>query len=353
MQCMAIVALAFLHIIIDEATADPDSDLELAHRFSPILILTEDTDGLYPVMRPEPVQIVGADSARSLRFEIVGEDETGLFDSYTITYFNEPIESLENWTPPLVFPDVSFSMNRFAFLQRLYRHNARASLPESPPETLEYTIRPFFDYPGDDPTTWRNTYEGMGPRAGRHFKNTAYVRVFDRDGWAGHRSDVTVLKYFYFYPYNAWKNNHEGDWPRVHVVVSSREADNATVLGVEYLAHGVHVSYYKDYAEKIEIPSGVGGGGATLLVSAPDITSEFSFDPRREIRLAQDTHPIIYVGAGSHGSYPTGGSYRFFDKDITFKGIRIGYQIYKRVTHTGVVLRTQIDNSTPSCRKKL
>ena len=64
-----VVTLAALFMVVEEAYADRASDLELAHKFSPILILTEDTSGEHgniSVLKPEPVEIVGADSSSNL-----------------------------------------------------------------------------------------------------------------------------------------------------------------------------------------------------------------------------------------------------------------------------------------------
>ena len=89
-----------------------------------------------------------------------------------------------------------------------------------------------------------------------------------------------------FYPYNHWWNNHEGDWQYIDVVVSSSNPDTAVLLGVEYRFHGAWLNYYKDWGSK------------------PGLTSSFEFNPRTAVKPIQGTHPVVYVGAGSHGGYP-------------------------------------------------
>ena len=57
---IAVVLLASLRVA--ETYATPESDLRLAQKFSPILILTEETGdewGDIRVIKPEPVEIVG------------------------------------------------------------------------------------------------------------------------------------------------------------------------------------------------------------------------------------------------------------------------------------------------------
>ena len=110
---------------------------------------------------------------------------------------------------------------------------------------------------------------------------------------------ITVIQYFYFYPYNHFWNRHEGDWPRVNVVVSSRDPATAEAIGVEYLFHKAHLSYYNDYVMKREVhPDEI------VTMSMPDITSSFVFSPQENVKLSQGTHPVVYVGAGSHASFP-------------------------------------------------
>ena len=193
---------------------------------------------------------------------------------------------------------------------------------------------------------WNDTYFGSGSQSGGHpdNANTAYVHVYETTHEA-YTDSVTVIQYFYFYPYNHWWNRHEGDWQRVHVVVNSRNPNdvNIEVLGVEYLIHKAHLSYYKDFPITHNLlGQTVEDSGRTY----PDLTSRFVFNPRRNIKLSQGSHPVVYVGAGSHASFPAGGKIRIYDKDIEFSSDRrLGYEIHERMTHTGLVLSTQADGA--------
>ena len=98
---------------------------------------------------------------------------------------------------------------------------------------------------------WNDTYFGEGSRVdneymGSKFANTAYAHIYNTTHEV-YTDAITVIQYFYFYPYNHWWNNHEGDWQRVQVVVSSQDPAPAEVIGVELLFHGAHLAYYKDY----------------------------------------------------------------------------------------------------------
>ena len=292
------------------------------------------------VTKPEPVEIVGAHSADSLRFICFEQyPETNPPWKATVVGFN-------GWNPTLTFPNVKeippgvpssapgttvyqrptqsdidaakidssfshidFSNNYFSFLKPF-------EYIGSPPGMRYglYKVLPYFDYPGVGPDSqevpitiyeegsprdttwvtpgWNDTYFGSGPHAGanENFPNTAYVHIY-KTTHETFTDSITVIQYFYFYPYNHWWNRHEGDWQRIHVVASSRDSTTAEIMGVEYLFHKAHFSYYNDYR---------------LM---PDITSDFVFNPRENIKLIQGRHPVVYVGPGSHAAYPTGGDF--------------------------------------------
>ena len=161
-----------------------------------------------------------------------------------------------------------------------------------------------------------------------------YKRTIDK--YKAKYGSITVIQYRYFYPYNDWWNNHEGDWQGIDVVVSSRSPDTAEFLGVEYRFHGAWLSYYKDYGDK------------------PGITDSVVFDPQRAVRLI-GTHPVAYIGAGSHAAYPIGGNINIFSSteavtqseraEVEEAEAVISYGDWEYMSHTGLVLSTLADGS--------
>ena len=137
--------------------------------------------------------------------------------------------------------------------------------------------------------------------AGWRFRNTVYARVFERpDSSDGHGS--VVIKYFCFYPFNDWQNNHEGDWQRINVIVTSREPDVAEFYGIDYMFHGKSITYY----------------AVTDSLSSINI--------RQRISPVRGRYPVAYVSAGGHGHYPTPGNYASagevtYDDDLTSHGL--------------------------------
>ena len=101
-------------------------------------------------------------------------------------------------------------------------------------------------------------------------------RVVKEGGWI-------ILQYWFFYLYNNWRsgfngaNDHEADWEMVCV----------------YLAHDA------------EVTCGPSGGLASHDYTGDDLRRRWD-DP--EIQKVGN-HPVIFVGAGSHGSYFSAGEY--------------------------------------------
>ena len=298
--------------------------------------------GEVPVIKPEPIDIMSApQSADSIRFELynkLGQQVGGVFDW----------RSLANWNPSPVPPSVDFLQNNFAFLGFFGdEYTGRPLLEGITYAYGQYTLIPYFDYPGKGKEGWNDTYfgeSGRGPRAGENenFPNTAYVHIYKRvvDQYEATYDSVTVIEYKYFYPYNDWWNNHEGDWQGIDVVVSSRNPATAELLGVEYRFHGAWLSYYKDYGDK------------------PGITDSFVFNAVGDVRLAAHTHPVAYIGAGSHAAYPIGGDIKIFSllerlpspggaetEGTAEVGGAAVIGNWEYMSHTGLVLSTLADGS--------
>jgi len=105
-----------------------------------------------------------------------------------------------------------------------------------------------------------------------------YGRVVRQGRW-------TALQYWFFYPFNSWRsgffgvNDHEADWEMVCVYLCS---DNGGELQPAWTAYTSH-----DFA-------------------GDDLRRRWD-DPTLE--KVDDTHPVVYAGAGSHAGYYERGEY--------------------------------------------
>jgi hypothetical protein len=123
------------------------------------------------------------------------------------------------------------------------------------------------DFPGDaldagcDYERWsRRLAEGSDP--------TVYAHVATE---AGHPGKV-ALQYWFFYTFNDFNNTHEGDWEMIQLVFDADDARDA--LGEE--------------------PASVG-------YSSHEGAERASWEDDK-LDIADETHPVVYPGAGSHAN---------------------------------------------------
>jgi hypothetical protein len=156
-------------------------------------------------------------------------------------------------------------------------------------------------HPNDQPTKWYAAYHNgktwKSPDQthqvyyppGSDFPTTTYAHMFrhpNQTEW--------VIQYWFFYPFNDWIANHEGDWEHINVIISSNNPETAVVDSVVYYFH-----------ERYKICN-------TVQTENPG--GQF------ECYIEDGTHPVIFVGGhgeateygtgsgeGSHGCYPAWG----------------------------------------------
>ena len=161
-----------------------------------------------------------------------------------------------------------------------------ATLYNSDPSLL---ANAYFDFPGRNPREWWEAYGAFrtGPDSARWGKPTVYAHPFIEP------RGLLAIQYWFFYPFNDFVGNHEGDWEHITVVA---EAGNERIKEVHYYFH----------QRSLILPQG----------------REFQPD------TVDGTHPIVYIGGrmyhlpdypirwlarehneGSHGSFPYPGEW--------------------------------------------
>ena len=150
--------------------ANSASDSTLASKFAPVLVLTKNpTRPGREVLRPEPVEIMGAESLWNVYFSVWTADGNSLSQNG-----RTPVQwrELENLLGSQGFANVNFADNKFAYLGM-----------DSPTELDGEWVSPhFFDYPGEDKESWNREYES-GLKAGKN----GYIRVFQRAFYSVYR----------------------------------------------------------------------------------------------------------------------------------------------------------------------
>ena len=183
-----VIVSLILFACLMAANADAKTDAELlalAKKFSPVLILTEETGhkwGDIIVTKPEPVGIMGATSADNIQFDIYAHDLTG-----QLTKIASAPLSDETWFDPSDVKSneetwdsgqkrIKLLENKFAFFNGLGDLTFTATVGSDnmvPGET--YTLKDAdFDFSGTGTAGWNTEYKAIG----ENFPNTAYVHVY-------------------------------------------------------------------------------------------------------------------------------------------------------------------------------
>ena len=108
---------------------------------------------------------------------------------------------------------------------------------------------------------------------------TYYGRVARQNGW-------TILQYWYFFWFNSWRsgfhgvNDHEADWEMVTIYLYEQDGQ----LIPEWAAYASHDFKGDDLRRR--------------------------WDDHPELQKAQQSHPRVFAGAGSHSSYFRKGEYQ-------------------------------------------
>jgi hypothetical protein len=110
-------------------------------------------------------------------------------------------------------------------------------------------------------------------------KYTYYGRVTRQSGW-------TILQYWFFFCFDSWRsgfhgvNDHESDWEMITIYLYEQDGQ----LIPEWTAYASHDFKGDDLRRR--------------------------WDDREELQIAEESHPVIFVGAGSHASYFCKGEYQ-------------------------------------------
>lgn len=143
-------------------------------------------------------------------------------------------------------------------------------------DTLAAGLRDYaLDLPGD-PLDPGCTYEKWADRVwGADAAPTIYAHVATEKGRPGR----IALQYLFYYPFNDYNNKHESDWERIQLEFAADDAEAALQ----------------------QVPD--------TIVYAQHYGSERATWDDDKLEVADETHPVVYVSAGSHASQYGAGLY--------------------------------------------
>lgn len=201
---------------------------------------------------------------------------------------------IAGWNCPL-----NFVTGNYSNIQKTFVYDGK--IPESGYANGRYFGRIHPDYGGstrNDPNSWYSTYQNGANlycdpvsynwQPGSSFSPTTYAHVATIEG-------EKTIQYWFFYPFNAAANNHEGDWEHINVILTSDDPETAEIERVVYYFHEMFLTEYW-----------------------PPCTGA-----KEWMKVIDNTHPVVFIGGfcdapgivggtsgyGSHGSYPIYGTW--------------------------------------------
>ncbi|MFH0875110.1 MAG: thrombospondin type 3 repeat-containing protein [archaeon] len=170
---------------------------------------------------------------------------------------------LEKYSPILYlhenekyFPMPIDSMMDYSELKNLNDENFLINNPLSEEDLLDRDIHTYMDLVNVDTA---KDFDFPNPVDFENYSVIVYARQVTRS------DNYTALQYYMFYPFNSWHNTHEGDWEMIQVVLDEKGEFETASHNAHFFTGDAH---YKGAIEWIN-----------------------------------DTHPLVYVGEGSHASY--------------------------------------------------
>jgi len=265
----------------------------LVEKFCPSLVLHSGDQGV----SPEPVEIMGPIWIYAYSF--ADGDYAG--DQVTI-WTEQNYSFLDSWndlTNPAYttegLTNCNFVNGYFPFWHWDYAG------PGPYPHCGEEVSGEYYDQPAGWYDAYHNGNEACAVttnpplcftlQPGSYYPNTLYAHPFKQGG-------QYVIQYWFFYPFNDWVANHEGDWEHINVVITSDDPATAQISRVIYYFH-----------HKYKVCE-------TTQSENPAVF---------ECYVTNGSHPVVFVGGyasvdypdgappgvgnGSHGSYPVWGTW--------------------------------------------
>ncbi len=145
----------------------------------------------------------------------------------------------------LVANDTTPDCRLLSLLERYGPDRRPAPRPVAPGEGEAKVL--FFDFPGTDPQTWNDEFEGpVKGTISRRYIGWAKTSVHPFIAPVPGRPEndpryQLVLQYWLFYPYNDAGNVHEGDWEHINILVTTPQqgGEPFTAAQMEALVNGM------------------------------------------------------------------------------------------------------------------
>jgi hypothetical protein len=138
------------------------------------------------------------------------------------------------------------------------------TLPLMAPNNKPYAY--FVDGPGtntgtgEDDETWSSEWRtiqgyanaGEGDPTNATYEPLQYAHLF----WLDKATDLLAVSYWFYYPYDKFTNNHEGDWEHVNVVLDYTDPNAPFIAFAHFSEHGKQHGFLASDIYRVSGPNG-------------------------------------------------------------------------------------------------
>lgn len=240
-----------------------DFEWDIVKKFCPSLVPNEHSTKLYP----EPVEIMG------------GKYNSKIYATWTVRegryvskkypdFVAVPADSVEVETAPnsnVFHPLIPNYKNEFdkpfnySFIetddiklqpdQRIIKRFGPG--PEDYKmytSVYEHFLWIHLDWPTSNSEAWKGKY--IEERNKNHYAHTVYCTIWEESQPSyPFNTYIVAIQYWFFYPYDDWANDHEGDWEHINVIATSQFIDRTYLKSVQFYFHERWMEKNKDVLE--------------------------------------------------------------------------------------------------------
>jgi hypothetical protein len=207
------------------------------------------------------------------------------------------------------------------------------TLPLMAPNNKPYAY--FVDGPGTnlgegiDEESWSSEWrtiqgyalEGEGDPTAATYPPVQYAHPF----WLSKDDDLLAISYWFYYPYDKFTNNHEGDWEHVNVVLDYADPQNPFIAFAQFSWHGKQTGVLADDLYRVGSPN---GGDHPVVFTGGESCVMFN---------------MVWCGDASGASWPYPGVWKIgYDEAVAGTAGRPGRAIH--ATDFTVVLLPRIED---------
>lgn len=243
-----VYVIPMMNMDVDGNGIRDDFEWELVKKFCPNLRFNVDGTFCYP----EPVQVMGGTNNSKINVTLTGahhEKEIIAIEAYKVKYkklgstWKEIIPGFgkNEFGAPFNYSEL-IKENRIVLEQgdSISYPKIWKNYGEWGEEKFDAGGRKYLwihlDWNGSNTNDWWNNY--YPEQLQNKYPHTIYCTIWEYTTATYPCNSYKVgIQYWFFYPFDDWGNNHEGDWEHINVILNTQFIDNTVIEKVQFYFH--------------------------------------------------------------------------------------------------------------------